>query len=455
MRLKQAEGRRVVVWGAGAEGAAAVRALRRYAPSATVSVIAEGEAPATVEDVQVVTGDAASRLLDSAEIVIRSPGVSRYLPQVLELQERGVVITTGTALWFSQTRGLHAIGITGTKGKSTTASLVSHLLDELDEPAELAGNIGVPLLDLFQRPPTSWWVLELSSYQTADVENSPDIGVLTSLSPEHLNWHGSYERYVADKLNLFAHRDDMVSLVNGTDPAVVQVAETLPNTVVYGTPEGIHASGGNLRAAQLTLFPSQSVALLGRHNLLNVCGAIAVLQAMGIDVVERRAAIRKAIESFDPLPYRLQPVARSAKDVLYVDDGLATAPAAAEAAMEAFAGKPVTLIAGGFDRGLPYDGLARYLAGRSPQPAVVLLPPSGKRIAEELVHCGATIEWVEVETVEEAVVEADERTPPGGVVLLSPAAPSFGAYRDYRERSEAFRRAAVALPDATELVGER
>ena len=145
--------------------------------------------------------------LSRCDVVVRSPGISRYRDEVLELQAAGVQLTTATNLWFAEHHDEQVIGITGTKGKSTTASLVERLVTAAGAHAELAGNIGRPLLDLLhpQRPPDVW-VVELSSYQAADLRFSPEVAVVVNLFREHVDWHGSEAVYYADKLNILRHR---------------------------------------------------------------------------------------------------------------------------------------------------------------------------------------------------------------------------------------------------------
>ena len=148
-------------------------------------------------------------MLSLCDVVVRSPGVSRYRPEAEALAAAGVEMTTGTRLWFAEHPAARAIGITGTKGKSTTASLVAHMAGRLGLDVRLAGNIGVPLASFLgpaDAAEPDLWVLELSSFQTSDLDASPSVGVLLNLYREHTDWHGTPERYRADKLNLFAHR---------------------------------------------------------------------------------------------------------------------------------------------------------------------------------------------------------------------------------------------------------
>ena len=193
MRLADLRGRSVAVWGTGREGRAAVAAIARHEPSRLIAVDDSANYLATAWEGELAAaaplagGDHAFPALVTADVVVRSPGVPQTHPWMKELRERGVTITGGSALWMAD-NAARTIGVTGSKGKSTTSSLISHLLAAVGRPNVFGGNIGVPLLDL---PPAAQYVLELSSYQCADLADSPRVVALTSLFPEHLDWSGS------------------------------------------------------------------------------------------------------------------------------------------------------------------------------------------------------------------------------------------------------------------------
>jgi UDP-N-acetylmuramoylalanine--D-glutamate ligase len=431
-------GRTVAIWGTGREGIAAAHAVRDV-PGVTVVAVDEnadrGAATwaAAAGPVPLVLGEAAFDALAGAEVVIKSPGISRFHPWLARLVAAGVTVTSGTQLWMAE-HADRAVGVTGSKGKSTTASLVHHLLAGLGERVELGGNIGVPMLAM---PPADRYVVEMSSYQCADLRDSLQVAAVTALFPEHFDWHGSEEQYYQDKLNILAQRPRH-AVVNGLDPRLVdRVAAMAVPVHVTGGPESFHLSDGGFRWRDRSLFPRTALRLLGRHNAGNLCVALGVLAALGVDCVARRDELAGIVARFEPLPHRLA-VIEDPAGLTFVDDTLATSPHATILAVEAFEGRPLTLILGGADRGLDYRVLRDFLAARTDECAVIGIPDSGPRIVAALDGL-ARVRTATVDDLAAAVRLAREVTPAGGVVLLSPAAPSYGRFINFEHRSAAFR----------------
>lgn len=440
MQLHDLIGKRVLLWGSGREAAAFLHAIDQRQLSIDVTVADEqGDGTRQLANRSVVRLD--QELLDAADVVVRSPGVSRYRAEVERAISRGTMMTTATNLWFAEPHA-PAIGVTGTKGKSTTSSLIATLLEGAGLRATLAGNIGQNPLDLLDDPQPDWWVLELSSYQSSDLMFSPEIGVLTNLSPEHLDWHGSYETYVADKINLFAHNPRVV-IIDGADEESVRATETLSGRIEVGTDEYACIRDGSFCWQDQQLFSRSVLPLAGKHNERLLCLALTAVANAGVDLVAHAERLAAAVSGMRPLPHRLNVVGEYSGRT-YINDSLSTTPVASLAALEAYADRPITLLVGGFDRGLDYDELAAYVASR-PDVRVVTLPDSGQRIAETIRRAVMTdgtrsdeSKVIEAGELLEAVEIAIEQTPDKGVVLLSPGAPSFGRFRDYSERGQAF-----------------
>jgi UDP-N-acetylmuramoyl-L-alanine---L-glutamate ligase len=483
LRVRDLAGQRVVVWGFGNEGRAAARLLRRHVAPASLHVVVDGdvppELPEDLADLAVLSGAEADRAIAKAQVIVKSPGVSPYHGRLAELGAHAAV-TGGTALWFAETGGARAIGVTGSKGKSTTTSLIAHLLSALCLPNVLAGNVGRALLDVLDEQLTAssanegtassslgaangevTFALELSSFQSAEVRNSPEVGVLTALFPEHLDWHGSVERYYADKANLFAHAtvtrtrasSGCAVAANNDNPTVgaMNWGAVAPGATI--TPYGVDGNGigGGISVVGSTIVDVDGTVLIdladaqlpGRHNALNLAGALTALRAYGIDLRHHQDALQRAAVSFVPLAHRLQPVG-SIGGRLVIDDSLSTAPQAAVAALAAFNDRPVGIIVGGHDRGLDYEPLAAALAQRTTPTWVCGVPLSGERIVP-LIQRALSIADNTAVTVQafddfdDAVHHAAAVVPEGGVILLSPAAPSFGRFVDYRDRGLHFR----------------
>lgn len=451
MRLRDLDCRRVGLWGLGREGRSTLAAIRRTLPGLAVTVLDDHPLPDDLEaavaadpGLTAVTGrEAVVGALGELDVVVRSPGVSLYRPEVAEARRRGVEFTSATRLWFAEHPDARAVSVTGTKGKSTTASLVAHLLASAGVAAELRGNVGRPLLDPAEAPPEVW-VIELSSYQCADLEADPAVAVLLNLYPEHLDWHGDVETYYRDKLSLLAHQRRGRAVANRADPMTARFAELLRRPIWFNDPRGFHVERGVVLQGDRAVVPVESIALPGRHNHANVCAALAAVTA-----IEPRidpASLAGAVASFRGLPHRLA-VLGERDGVLWVDDSISTTPQSAMAAIDAFGGRPLTVLLGGYERHLPMDELARHVSGGAVG-AVVTLPPSGTRIAEAVRRQEAPPVLVEAADLDEAVAAARRLTPAGGVVLLSPAAPSYGAFRSFEDRGDAFARTAGFGPSS-------
>jgi UDP-N-acetylmuramoylalanine--D-glutamate ligase len=445
VRLADLKGKSVAVWGTGREGRAAVTAIAQHQPSRLLAVDDSANFLSVPWEGELATlaplagGDHAFGALVAADVVVRSPGVPQTHPWMAELRGRGITITGGSALWMAD-HAARTVGVTGSKGKSTTSALISHLLAAVGRPNVFGGNIGVPLLDL---PAADLYVLELSSYQCADLTDSPRVAVVTSLFPEHLDAHGGEREYYRDKLNLLRHGPEMI-VVNGADE---RLAAELSNArdasgwgpVAVATPDSRFRvdDDGGVYASDTRLFPRTTLRLKGVHNGRNLCVALAVLDGMGVDVVDTRGVLEKAVASFEGLPHRLTEI-EDPSGLTFVDDTLSTSPYSAMHAIDAYADRPLTVLVGGTDRGLDYTPLREHLASK--QLTVIGLPDSGARIIGEL----AGLDGVRTEIAEDlaaAVRLARKLTPAGGVVLLSPAAPSYGRFRNFEHRSEVFAQA--------------
>jgi len=440
MRLDELGSRRVALWGFGREGRATLVALTAMADPPTGIAVVTDAPPTEAECAVAATlpwlhGEEGIARLCASDVVVRSPGISRYRDDALRVAA-ATRVTTATNLWGAEHAGETVIAVTGSKGKSTTSSLIDHLARAAGMRTVLAGNIGIPLLThLHPEPLPSLWVLELSSHQISDLDWSPQVGVLLNLYREHLDWHGTEARYFADKLNLFAHRPGMVAVLNREDTRTRALAPALPGRHVwFGDPAGYHTDGSSILWRDDRLVAADRLQLRGRHNLLNACAALTALEEAGVQV----RPLVSALSGFRPLRHRLEPVGEAA-GVTFVNDSIATIPEATVAALDALEGRPVVLIVGGFDRGQDYGPLARRLRRDRGVLAVVTLPPSGDRLAGELAALPGAPRVLPAADLGEAVRLARAHAEPGSVMLLSPGAPSYGAFRDFEARGDAFR----------------
>ncbi|HEX2265879.1 MAG TPA: UDP-N-acetylmuramoyl-L-alanine--D-glutamate ligase, partial [Solirubrobacterales bacterium] len=353
MRFSDLEGASIGVWGAGREIRSFASQLRRL-PAARISVVAFDEPPSEAElgaisgEARVVVGAEAVGALAGCDAIVRSPGVSIHRPELIELRRREIPIATATGLWLAEQGGRGVVGITGTKGKSTTAALAQHLALAAGRDTALGGNIGIPALDLLDREPPELTFLELSSYQIADLANGPETAVITNLFREHLNWHHTEEVYREEKLRLFTLPGVRTAIVNARDPELVRAAAGVENVVLYGEPSGWDCDEAGIRRAGELVVGAADLPLPGPHNALNLCAALAALEVAGI-----APPLPAGLAGFASLPHRLQPCGERDR-VAWVDDSISTTPESTLAALAAFDGRDVVLLAGGQDRGQDY-----------------------------------------------------------------------------------------------------
>lgn len=463
LRLGQLADARVAIWGYGREGRAALAALARYFPRKALSVfcteteareiVASGAttapgAAAGIADganVTVVTTPPDVEALSQFDVVIKSPGISPYkLPAAAALRA-GVQFTSGSALWFAEHPHARTICVTGTKGKSTVTALIAHLLRKNGQRTALAGNIGMPLLDLLepvQAP--AWWAIELSSFQTHDFAGAPTVAVVNNLYEEHLDWHGTRERYAQDKLLIAARAQ---ALVVNAQPELLDRSAAHARRFVFGAMAGWHVRDEAIWRDGVRALALADLPLVGPHNALNACAALAAVEAAGFDA----SALAAHVATFTPLPHRLQRLgARDGID--YVNDSIATTPYATIEALRSLPG-PVTVLVGGFDRGLDWSPFVDYVR-RSPPHAIVTMGANGAAISARLQGAGAAgCRVADAGALAEALDRARALSA-AGTILLSPGAPSFDQFRDYAERGREFARLAGFDPAAiTQIQG--
>jgi len=432
MRIEELGGKRVAIWGFGREGRAALAALRQHLPQQAFTLFcsaAEVDAARAFDPaLEVIAGAPDAVALGGFDIVVKSPGISAYKPALLVAQAQGTHFTSGTALWFAENPDARVIAVTGTKGKSTTSAMLAHLARSLGLRTALAGNIGLPLLELGHRG-ADLWVIELSSFQTGEA-GPLELGVITSLYEEHLDWHGTRERYVEDKLKLADVAGQL--LINARQPTLLAHTQQHPHRLMFGQPHGWHVANGFIRRGERGVFPLAQLAAPGLHNAFNACAALAALAALGMDAL----AAAPALASFSPLPHRLQALGeRDGFD--WVNDSISTAPQATLAALDSLSGRAVTVLVGGHDRGLDWTPFVQAMLSK-PAHAIVCMGSQGARIAEALRAAGVPCPVLSGDDLGQAVAQARSTTPSGGVILLSPGAPSFDQFKDYAERGRRF-----------------
>lgn len=390
--------------------------------------------------------------LDDFDVLFRSPGIAARRADLVAARQAGVRISSGIELFLERCPG-PVIGVTGTKGKGTTSSLLMSLLQAGSVPGRLGGNIGTPPLSfLNELGSNDRVVLELSSFQLQDLGRSPGGAVLLPIGSDHLDHHATRAEYVDAKGEICRHqRDADWALMAATCPTACELgqATSARQLMFSGTSpiegDGCWVDGQHIRwrngATEMDVTDISDVRIPGRHNLDNACAAVAAAMLAGVSADDVPAGLR----SFVGLPHRLQNVGERA-GVQYVNDSLATTPEAATAGVRAFPGRRVILIAGGSSKGADFATLGATIA--SDVLALVTMGAEGPRIVAAARAAGFRGSVTQdCGSMSEAVRAAETSAATGDVVLMSPGCASFGMFSNYAERGEAFGRALDVAQD--------
>lgn len=414
----------VLLYGAGREGQSTRAFLKARAPGLKVYVTVDS-GTIDIEDAEVIEPADLPDAIAARKFgtIVKSPGVSRYKPLFAIAREHDIAVTSNLNLWAETYRQGHTvIAITGTKGKSTTATLLHLMLVHSGLDAGLAGNVGLAPLEIADTHKIV--VFELSSYQTADMAFSPDLAAVTNLYPEHVDWHRSVEHYYTDKLNLI-DRDTPFPVALGAGAignALVAAAVRDRSRIVPDLPPFIED--------RVTSAVSKS-RLKGEHNLDNARLAAQLALAAGGNI----DGIIKGINAFMPLPHRLEE--HSFGGQIFVNDSISTTPEATKAALAAYKGQRIALIAGGHERQQDYTELATLLGPRGVT-VLVCLPVTGDRLATATYAAAPQIEVLEAANLEAAMQALANRKNRFDTVILSPGAPSYNQFRNFEERGTRF-----------------
>ena len=438
----------VAVLGLGKSGRSAALLLVREGRRVYISdadTSASWSAPPSLVEVQ--TGGHDLARIGTASLVVTSPGIPPTAPPLAAARAAGVPIISEVELALRAIPGLRYIAVTGTNGKTTTTALVGHLLRALGHNAVDAGNIGLPLAEVaLGASGVDWVALELSSFQLHDTPSvDPAVGVLTNLSPDHLDRYATVEDYYADKRRLFANaRAASKLVVNADDPASLGLVAGVAGTHYHFSVAG-HPADGALKGDQLVLgaeplIQRSQLRLLGNHNVANALAAALAVTVADAAHAEpgSRQKIAQALETFSALPHRLQLVGES-HGVQWINDSKATNVSSALVALESMT-RPTILLAGGVHKGEPYTSLATPLARIGK--AVLAYGEAAPLIVADLAG------KVPVERLgsdfAEVVARARSLAAPGDTVLLAPACSSFDMFHNYVERGETFARLAIS-----------
>ena len=378
--------------------------------------------------------------LDEFDLIVRSPIVhprdivAANSPAILDK------VTTVTNEFFRVCPTKHVIGVTGTKGKGTTSTLIAKMLEAAGKRAHLGGNIGIPPLDMLVDGirPEDWVVLELANFQLIDLKYSPRIAVCLMVAPEHMDWHADEAEYFAAKSQLFEHQtgDDVAVYFAENETSEQIAAHGAGRKIPYFAKPGAVVENGIIMIDGQRICSTDDLKLLGKHNWQNACAAVTAVWQITQDI----EAMRAVLMSFGGLEHRLEPV-RELDGVRYYNDSFGTTPETAMVAIQAFS-EPKVIILGGSDKGADYGRLAKVVA-ESTIRKVLLIGEQAGRIGAALQAAGVDGKLVIPggKNIDEIVATARAQARPGDVILLSPACASFDMFKNYKDRGEQFKRA--------------
>ncbi|MDO4811939.1 MAG: UDP-N-acetylmuramoyl-L-alanine--D-glutamate ligase [Eubacteriales bacterium] len=391
------------------------------------------------------------RYLDdlSVDVIFRTPGMRPDVPQLTAAREQGSVITSEMEVFFEVCPCM-TIGVTGSDGKTTTTSIIAEILKAAGKAVWLGGNIGHPLLcDVEKMTKDDVVVVELSSFQLQDMTRSPHIAVVTNLAPNHLDWHTGMEEYIAAKKNIFLHQSkDDILILNADNETSAPLAPEAKGEVRYFSRKreienGAFLSGGTVFHAvdgkRLPVVEENHIKLPGQHNIENYMAAFCVLR----DLVEPNI-MDEVARTFSGVEHRIEPV-REVRGVKWYNDSIASSPTRTIAGLRAFDDK-VILIAGGYDKHIPFTPLAPEIIAHVK--LLILCGATAEAIEQAVRDCPnyhGSPEIIRCGSLRECVETANARAQRGDIVTLSPACAAFDQFRDFMERGRVFKEMVNAL----------
>ncbi len=391
--------------------------------------------------------------LSGFDLAIRSPGISMASVIIEKIKSQGIEISSSTKIFFDLCP-CKIVGVTGTKGKSTTSTLIYEMLKKEGMDVYLGGNVGNPPLDFLNSlKPDSKVVLELSSFQLQDLHKSPQIAVFLMVTSEHLDYHKDMAEYVDAKRNIvrFQTKEDF-AILNRDFPASNESDVLTEGKIYFVSREQSVSQGCFVRDDSIILkmgereeeiMSTKDVLLAGRHNLENACAAILASTIAG----SRMQAIITVLKTFKGLPHRLEFVGEH-HGIKFYNDSLATIPEATIEGLESLGEDVETLIAGGHDRGLDYDELGKFISN-SKLKTLILFSPTGEKIwgalCAALPNENLRPKKYNVASMKEAVLIAYEQTDSNKICLMSPGSASFGTFKNYKDRGDQFKAQVEAL----------
>ncbi|MCU4675694.1 UDP-N-acetylmuramoyl-L-alanine--D-glutamate ligase [Catenovulum sp. 2E275] len=436
---------KVVIWGFGQEGQACYQYLQQIIASDQIWILTDEYQAELAEQPQYIYAESGLAQLAAGDfnLVIKSPGISLYRKELIAAQQNGSVVSSSTNLWFERYPQAKTIIVTGTKGKSTTASMLGHLMQSIGLKVVVAGNLGIPLISV--KPAADYTILELSSYQLADLQAHCSAYILLNLYQEHVPWHTSAKQYYLDKTKPAREQHCDLLICNAeselTQQYLIELAkqqgiELQPVYFNQLNNKQIHQAQGFYCRNNQVFYQEEVLQfefnLKGEHNLKNLTACLTLMQAFNLNW---RAALPQ-LNQFNALAHRLEEHVLDS-GVIAVNDSISTTPDSTLCALNCYVNKPVYLILGGQEREQDYQPLIKQLNQFSIK-HIALIGVTGKRIEQLLNHQKPAFSFNYYQNLTQALAIIKQQAQAGDVVLLSPAAPSFGEFKNYQHRGEQF-----------------
>lgn len=469
--MTQFADKEIVILGLGTEGLSTYEFLRKYLNTKKLWLVDQNGLGSLGEEWQQIRNSDKnvqfSTYLEHEEltanksgiIIFKTPGIPPHNELLAQARELNATFTANTDLFFALIRLINSslttenkqvktIGVTGTKGKSTTTALIAHVLTTAGIHSFLGGNIGIAPLSLIENIIDSaennatnypvFAVLELSCHQLNDITHSPNYAVILDVTPEHLDYYESFNEYVAAKSHICMYQEE-------SDFAILDSELYIPKKIAHlSTATQLtfnfkrNTSNNWITFAGEKIADIDTIPLIGQHTINNALPTIVIAKHLGVS----NQAIAQGLTTFKSLPHRLELISQTG-GISYYNDSLSTTPVATIAAIESFKNSPIILIAGGFDRGLDYSNLAQTIIDHQIK-HLILLPDTGEIILDEvkkrLENNMGELTYTFVSSMQHAVRTAKDSAKSGDVVLMSPASASFNLFENYQDRGDQFRK---------------
>jgi UDP-N-acetylmuramoylalanine--D-glutamate ligase len=407
--LNSLKDKKIAIWGMGIEGNAVLFKLNSIFPDKKIDILNDENAK--------------SELKKMYDFVIRSPGVSIYKNEIIEAKKNGTIFITEKSILYSELKNskVRSIGITGTKGKTTTSTFCAYILQKMGFNTILTGNMGVPTITLLDEiKKADFVVTELSSYQASDLIEFPNVGILLNLYPEHIDWHKTHENYYRDKKNL----------LKGVDIAIsYDTFDNMDDIVFYKDEWWFYK--------EKKLWTSKNMKLLGEHNYKNLSFVFTALLRLKLDLSIIK---QEYLNEFSPIEHRLEIIDKNG--IRYVNDSISTIPEATIACFKTFKDKNIYSILGGYDRQQNYIDLVNFVKNNNNIKYIAIMGQNGEKIANEFKNNNYK-NFEICDNLEKCIVflktKIKENKDNNSALLLSPAAPSYGIFKNFEERGRIFK----------------